>query len=1032
MADTTGINRQTAEPPQWGGGVCSASVALVLVWLLIGVGGVSGVVVADGTNGTINPVVADATGEQVVVVEIESDWTAESTPTTVEQLEQRVTRSQAPLRQYAKQTPGVIVERSFWLGNLAVVTIDHGRTDVTDLAGIRNVVHVGPNFEVSANRAGGEVDTTGAVRSLPGQTPSGPPVTGRDRGPTATDTTYGLDQINATEVWSAYGTRGEGVSVAVLDTGVDADHPDLSVEKWQEFDSNGNPVDSQPNDGDGHGTHVSGTVTGAENPAGPVPSFGVAPEAALYGVKVLDDSGGGSFAQVIAGMQWAVDNDAEIISMSLGAPGFYDQMIDPVRNAQDAGTVVIASAGNSGEGSSGSPGNVYDAVSVGMSNESRGIDSDSSGEVIDTASDWGSSAPAYWPDEYTVPTIAAPGVDVLSSVPGGGYGLLTGTSMAAPHVSGAVALAESATNDSLSPEAIEEALEATAFKPDSAPAPPGERDTRYGSGIIDANALVNYLQAEFAVSVVSANAPVVGGEQLNVTAGVNNTGNMEATKKIDLSVGDLGSSSTSVTLGGGNSTNVTLSVGTGAGDAGAYTATVSSPDDAASTNVTVLAPAAFTVDIAETNTPVEGELLNVTAEVENTGDAGDTQTIDLSVGTLGTDSTTVTLGGGSSTNVTLSVGTGAGDAGAYTVTVASEDDTASANVTVNQFSYTTGSSDTPAVTIAVASEDDAASETVTVNAPATFDVTIISVDSAVTAGEIVTASYEVTNTGDVQATQDINFSINGSVEDTEPSVTLNESETFSGQFSYTTGSTDTPAVSVAVASEDDSASETVTVNAPAAFDVAITSVDSAVTAGEVITASYELTNTGDVQATQDIEFSINGTVNDTEAGVTLNGSETFSGQFTYTTGAVDTPAVSVAVASEDDSASETVTVNDPAVFDVTITSVDSAVTAGEIITASYEVMNTGDVQATQDIEFTVNGTTEDSESGVTLNGSETFSGQFSYRTESADTPAVSVAVSSADDSETETVTVNEPASFDVTITSDGERTGKLRRNSHKC
>jgi len=1082
MADTTGINRQTAEPPQWGGGVCSASVALVLVWLLIGVGGVSGVVVADGTNGTINPVVADATGEQVVVVEIESDWTAESTPTTVEQLEQRVTRSQAPLRQYAKQTPGVIVERSFWLGNLAVVTIDHGRTDVTDLAGIRNVVHVGPNFEVSANRAGGEVDTTGAVRSLPGQTPSGPPVTGRDRGPTATDTTYGLDQINATEVWSAYGTRGEGVSVAVLDTGVDADHPDLSVEKWQEFDSNGNPVDSQPNDGDGHGTHVSGTVTGAENPAGPVPSFGVAPEAALYGVKVLDDSGGGSFAQVIAGMQWAVDNDADIISMSLGAPGFYDQMIDPVRNAQDAGTVVIASAGNSGEGSSGSPGNVYDAVSVGMSNESRGIDSDSSGEVIDTASDWGSSAPAYWPDEYTVPTIAAPGVDVLSSVPGGGYGLLTGTSMAAPHVSGAVALAESATNDSLSPEAIEEALEATAFKPDSAPAPPGERDTRYGSGIIDANALVNYLQAEFAVSVVSANAPVVGGEQLNVTAGVNNTGNMEATKKIDLSVGDLGSSSTSVTLGGGNSTNVTLSVGTGAGDAGAYTATVSSPDDAASTNVTVLAPAAFTVDIAETNTPVEGELLNVTAEVENTGDAGDTQTIDLSVGTLGTDSTTVTLGGGSSTNVTLSVGTGAGDAGAYTVTVASEDDTASANVTVNepaafdvtitsvdatvtagetvtvvyevtntgdvqdtqditfavngttedtetgvtlngsetfsgQFSYTTGSSDTPAVTIAVASEDDAASETVTVNAPATFDVTIISVDSAVTAGEIVTASYEVTNTGDVQATQDINFSINGSVEDTEQSVTLNESETFSGQFSYTTGSTDTPAVSVAVASEDDSASETVTVNAPAAFNVAITSVDSAVTAGEFITASYELTNTGDVQATQDIEFSINGTVNDTEAGVTLNGSETFSGQFTYTTGAVDTPAVSVAVASEDDSASETVTVNDPAVFDVTITSVDSAVTAGEIITASYEVTNTGDVQATQDIEFMMNGTTEDTESGVTLNGSETFSGQFSYRTESADTPAVTVTVVSEDDSAIETVTVNDPAAFDVTLTS---------------
>jgi subtilisin family serine protease len=946
--------------------VCSAGLTLVLVGFLIAVGGVGGVVGADGGQATVSPVVADATGEQVVVVEVESDWTAESTPTTVEQLEQRATRSQAPLRQYAERTPGVTVERSLWLGNLAVVTIDHGRTDVTDLAGITNVVHVGPNFEVSVDHAGGDPDTAGAVGSLPGQTPSRPPVTGRNRGPTATNTTYGLDQISATEVWSAYGTRGEGVSVAVLDTGVDADHPDLSVEKWQEFDDTGSPVNSQPNDGDGHGTHVSGTVTGAENPAGGVPSFGVAPGAALYGVKVLDDNGRGSFAQIIAGMQWAVDNDADIISMSLGADGFYDQFIDPVRNANTAGTLVVASAGNNGAGSSGSPGNVYDSIAVGASNSNQGIAGFSSGETVDTAADW-SSPPADWPSQYVVPDIAAPGVNVLSSVPGGGYDdTYSGTSMAAPHVSGAAALLQSATARNLSVERIETLLVDTATKPDGAPTDP---DTRYGNGIIDAKAAVDL--------ATRAN------ELLNVTAEVENTGDAGDTQTIDLSVGALGSDSTGVTLAGGASTNVTLGVGTAAGDAGEYTATVSSEDDSTTTNVTVLEPAELTVSIVETNTPVEGETLNVTARIKNTGDIEDTQTIDLDLGALGTDSTSVTLGGGASTNLTLSVGTGAGDAGEYTATVASSDDTASVNVSVL--------------------------------AQSGFQVNIIETNTPVE-GEPLNVTATIENTGDIEDTQTINLSV-GALGSDSTTVTLGGGASTNPTLSVGTGAGDAGAYTVTVASEDDTAGANVTINEPSSFDVTITSVDAAVTEGETITVAYEVTNTGDVADTQDIEFAINGTTEDTASSVTLNGSETFSGQFTYDTVAGDAPAVSVTVSSEDDSATKTLTVNEPANLDVTLTSVDPAVTEGETVTVAYEVTNTGDVTDTQDITFAVNGTTEDTETGVTLNGSETFSGQFTYQTVAGDTPAVTVAVSSADDSASETVTVNNPASFDVTITS---------------
>ncbi len=349
----------------------------------------------------------------------------------------------------------------------------------------------------------------------------------------------------------------------------------------------------------------------------------------------------------------------------------------------------------------------------------------------------------------------------------------------------------------------------------------------------------------------------------------------------------------------------------------------------------------------------------------------------------------------------------------------------------------------------------------TVNEPANFDVTLTSVDSAVTEGETVAVAYEVTNTGDVADTQDIGFAVNGTTEDTASSVTLNGSETVSGQFSYATSAGDAPAVTVAVLSVDDSATQTVTVNEPASFDVTISSIDSAVTAGETITVAYEVTNIGDVADTQDIGFAVNGTTEDTETGVTLNGSETFSGQFTYQTVAGDAPAVNVAVLSADDSDSNTVTVNEPSSFVVDIVETNTPVegeqlnvttsientgdvqdsqevtldvgplgtdsttvtlgggsstnvtlsvgtgagdagaytvtVASEDDTASANVtVNVGDVQDAQNVTFAVNGSVEDTESGVTLNGSETFSRQFSYITSDADTPVVSVTVSSED------------------------------------
>jgi subtilisin family serine protease len=352
---------------------------------------------------------------------------------------------------------------------------------------------------------------------LSGLSAGSQPATGQSTTAEATadspETTYGLAQIRATAAWEAYDTRGANTSVAVLDTGVDPDHPDINLTAWAEFDGDGNKLDTEPQDysSSGHGTHASGTVAGG-NASGQ--QIGVAPETALYHGAVLTNCEGpctGTLSQIIAGMEWGVENDVDVLSMSLGANGYYNDFIDPVQNAQSAGTAVVAAIGNKGEGNSSSPANVYDAIAVGASDRNEDIVSFSSGEQIDTQSAWGATEPGTlgWPDSYIVPSVAAPGQFVTSAEPGGTYGEKSGTSMATPHVAGAVALVQSATEDRVSPGELETALEAGAAKPDDWPEPDDQRDTRYGSGIVDVPATVVEIEGPAARYDTNRSTPVV-------------------------------------------------------------------------------------------------------------------------------------------------------------------------------------------------------------------------------------------------------------------------------------------------------------------------------------------------------------------------------------------------------------------------------------------------------------------------------------------------------------------------------------------
>ena len=179
---------------------------------------------------------------------------------------------------------------------------------------------------------------------------------------------WGIDRVAAVQVWDKDkdgkldngAPVGKGVKVAVLDTGIDYRHPDLKANYRGGYDIINN--DNDPLDDNGHGTHCAGTIAAVLDGKGVV---GVAPMAELYGVKVLAGSGGGSSTSVIQGIEWAVANRMDIISMSLGSPWPSKAQEMALQKAYDAGILTIAASGNSGTGSLGYPAGYESVVAVG-------------------------------------------------------------------------------------------------------------------------------------------------------------------------------------------------------------------------------------------------------------------------------------------------------------------------------------------------------------------------------------------------------------------------------------------------------------------------------------------------------------------------------------------------------------------------------------------------------------------------------------------------------------------------------------------
>jgi hypothetical protein len=577
--------------------------------------------------------------------------------------------------------------------------------------------------------------------------------------------------------------------------------------------------------------------------------------------------------------------------------------------------------------------------------------------------------------------------------------------------------------------------------------------------------------SDFRVDIVETTTPVEG-EDLAVTFSVENTGNPTDTQTVELTVDGLGTNATSVSLGGGETTQETLTVGTAAGDGGEYTVTVSSQDDSDNTTATVLAPSEFLVDIVETTTPIEGGTLAVTASVENVGDLIDTQTVELAVGGLGTDTTSVELDGSSSTEVTLSVATGAGDAGEYTATVASQDDTATANATVlapdefevdivgtttpvegaalavtvaventgnsqetgtvnltvgglgsnattltlagnesteETLTVETGADDAGEYTATVSSESDSDNATVTVLAPAAFTVDIGLTGTPVE-GEELSVVVTVTNTGDVSGTETVTLDA-GDLGTNATTVTLAGGDSTSALLSVDTEPGDAGTYTATVTSETDSDSTNVTVLARPEFLVDIVGTTDPV-AGEDLAVTAGVENVGDVEGTETVTLDVAG-LGTNATNVTLGGGEATEVTLAVGTAAGDAGAYTATLASANDTASANVTVLAPAAFAVDIVDVDSGV-AGEDIAVTAAVENVGDVSGTDTVTLTVGGLGTNA-TNVTLGGSETTEVTLAVGTAAGDAGEYTATVTSGTDSDSATVTVLELGAFTVDI-----------------
>lgn len=489
------------------------------------------------------------------------------------------------------------------------------------------------------------------------------------------ETPWGVDRIDADQVWPTTNT-GVGVDVAILDGGIDYDHPDLdnniaggvNYTGWWWRD--GSTHRFYWDDRNGHGSHCAGVVAAEDNTIGVV---GVAPGARLWAVKVLDDNGDGYVSDIIQGIEWCSDHGIEVASMSFG--GDYSESLENACSAAyTAGTLLVAAAGNEGASGVIYPAAYDSVIAVSATDNSDAIASFSSfGPQVE---------------------LAAPGVGIKSTYRYGGYAIGDGTSMACPHVAGVAALVWAADELGLTtPAQIRLRLRETAEDL-------GLLASQQGYGLVDAQAAATPGDIhDVAVTAIAGPTAVIAGATATINVTIQNQGTLDETFDVVLTESPNGfTDTTDITLAAGASATVTFSWDTTPAALGDHTLTATAgpvfeetdtADNSRSTVITVdLALTDIAITAVDAASPVvQGETVDVSVTVENVGNQNVFANLNVTLGddtdgtTVGTETVTGGLTAGAFTSLTFTWDTSGASIGDHTLTASHDfvDDNAGSN-----------------------------------------------------------------------------------------------------------------------------------------------------------------------------------------------------------------------------------------------------------------------------------------------------------------------------------------------------------------
>jgi len=495
-------------------------------------------------------------------------------------------------------------------------------------------------------------------------------------------TPWGVDRIDAPEANGVVDDAAKAnVTVAILDTGIDYTHADLNGSvSWGANFTDG--VDesglSTAMDDNGHGTAAAGVVAAADDDHGVV---GVAPGTELYAMKVLNSEGDGYMRWLISGIESALDgedgelgtsDDADVLSMSLGGSEGSSALANIIEEASEH-AVVVSSAGNDGDGDITTNNVTYPAKYPG---------------AIAVAATNQSDQTTVWSAEGDEIELAAPGHEIRTTWPSGKK-VKSGTSFSAPHVSGVAALViaqdlADGTRD-LSKTAVRHRLQNATLDIESSGI-----DPKSGYGLILADEAVGIKSVDvtnFSVSDLSpGETAVTAGETIDVNGTVTNVGNAEGTQMISLTHNESIVDETAVTLAAGESTAISFSNVFGNLGPGAYEYGVHTANDSQTATLTVQKPAEFAVSNLEPGNAsvTRGDIVNVSATIENRGDVEGIQSIGMRIDGQTVANESLTLGKGANATVSFELATEAFEVGTVSYGVFSDDDGQSASLTIEE------------------------------------------------------------------------------------------------------------------------------------------------------------------------------------------------------------------------------------------------------------------------------------------------------------------------------------------------------------